>query len=300
MCDQEKALAAGVALLERAINYALGSLRVVTPAALCRPTPCADWNLQHLLDHMTDSLRTLNAAASGHIPPAAPQKPYFPPPTPRPPIPPTPAPKTLTTPGSGGGATSRSSVRESAASAPGGEEGGASWCSGPGESATTASGKAGSVSSRSGIREPAAFATGEGDSASLRFSALGRPMQGGGANPALLLRDRAAELLGVWAATVTRPGMVSIDDRRLTSPMVAAAGAIEIAVHGWDVARACGEHHPIPALMAEELLDLAHLFVTRADRPHRFAPPRPLPPHASAQDHLLAYLGRDPNWSTAL
>ncbi|MET7337503.1 hypothetical protein [Nonomuraea sp. NPDC005650] len=94
--------------------------------------------------------------------------------------------------------------------------------------------------------------------------------------------------------------MISIDDRRLTSPMVAAAGAIEIAVHGWDVARACGEHHPIPALMAEELLDLAHLFVTRADRPHRFAPPRTLPPHASAEDHLLAYLGRDPNWSTAL
>lgn len=68
MCDQEKALAAGVALLERAIDYALGSLRVVTPATLCRPTPCADWNLQHLLDHLADSLQTLNDAASGHIP----------------------------------------------------------------------------------------------------------------------------------------------------------------------------------------------------------------------------------------
>lgn len=99
---------------------------------------------------------------------------------------------------------------------------------------------------------------------------------------------------------VNHPGMVSISDRHLTAPMVAAAGAIEIAVHGWDVARACGEQHPIPALMAEELLDLAQLFVTDVDRPHRFALRRTPAPFASAQDHLLAYLGRDPNWPTAL
>ena len=90
--------------------------------------------------------------------------------------------------------------------------------------------------------------------------------------------------------------LVFIDDRHLTSPMVAAVGAIEIAVHGWDVARACGEHRPIPPLLAEELLDLAHLFVTPHDRPTRFAPPVPVAPFAPAQDHLLAYLGRHPNW----
>ncbi|WP_431927002.1 hypothetical protein [Nonomuraea jabiensis] len=104
----------------------------------------------------------------------------------------------------------------------------------------------------------------------------------------------------MWVGAVKQPGTVSIGDRHLTAPMVAAAGAIEIVVHGWDVARACGEQHPIPALMAEELLDLAHLFVTDVDRPHRFAPPRTLPPRSSAQDYLLAYLGRDPNWPTAL
>lgn len=103
----------------------------------------------------------------------------------------------------------------------------------------------------------------------------------------------------MWVGAVNHPGMVSIADRHLTAPMVAAAGAIEIAVHGWDVARACGEQHPIPALMAEELLDLAHLFVTDVDRPHRFAQPRTVPLRSSAQDYLLAYLGRDPNWPTA-
>ncbi|MBF8194151.1 maleylpyruvate isomerase N-terminal domain-containing protein, partial [Nonomuraea sp. K274] len=68
MGEQAQALTAGVALLERAIDYTLGSLRVVTPAVLCRPTPCAGWDLQTLLEHVHDSFETLNEAAAGHIP----------------------------------------------------------------------------------------------------------------------------------------------------------------------------------------------------------------------------------------
>jgi hypothetical protein len=110
-----------------------------------------------------------------------------------------------------------------------------------------------------------------------------------------VLRDSATEVLGRWIAATTAD-LVTIHDRHLTSPMVAAAGAIEVTAHAWDVARACGEHHPIPPLLAEELLDLAHLFVTRADRPARFARPVILPMSAPAQDHLLAHLGRHPAW----
>ncbi|MFG1702794.1 maleylpyruvate isomerase family mycothiol-dependent enzyme [Nonomuraea sp. M3C6] len=207
MGEQGQALAAGVALLERAIDYTLGSLRIVTPAALCRPTPCAAWNLQALLEHVNDSFQALNEAASGHIPRQ---------PTPRTPRLQLPHP-----------------------------------------------------------RMPDRRTCGQ--------------------NPALLLRDGATEVLGRWAGTITND-LISIDDRHLTSPMVAAVGAIEIAVHGWDVARSCGEHRPIPPLMAEELLDLAHLFITRDDRPDRFASPVTVPAYALAQDHLLAYLGRDPDW----
>ncbi|TMR93694.1 TIGR03086 family metal-binding protein [Nonomuraea basaltis] len=189
------ALTAGVALLERAINYTLGSLRVVTPGALCRPTPCAGWSLETLLDHVNDALRMLNEAASGDI----------------------------------------------------------------------------------------------------SLGRLARKRAACGGNPALLLRDDATEVLGIWAGTLT-DDVISIHDRHLTSPIVAAVGAIELAVHGWDVARTCGEHRPIPPLMAEELLDLAQLFVTQADRPDRFAAQVTVPSHAPAQDHLLAYLGRDPTW----
>ncbi|MFB9468432.1 hypothetical protein ACFFR3_02875 [Nonomuraea salmonea] len=103
-------------------------------------------------------------------------------------------------------------------------------------------------------------------------------------------------MLGRWVA-LSGDALITVGDRRLTRPMVAAVGAIEIAVHGWDVAMACGERHPLPPLLAEELLDLARLFVTAQERPARFALPLPVPPHAPAQDHLLAYLGRDPTWT---
>src|SRR2546423_11208778 len=56
------ATAGGIALLERAINYLLGSLRPVTPEALARPTPCAGWDLRALLAHLDDSLGALTEA----------------------------------------------------------------------------------------------------------------------------------------------------------------------------------------------------------------------------------------------
>ncbi|MEO3804205.1 TIGR03086 family metal-binding protein [Nonomuraea sp. B1E8] len=199
MGEQNRALAAGVALLERAIEYAVGSLRVVTPDVLCRGTPCSGWSLQRLLDHVDDSLRSLNEAAASRA------------------------------------------VELCGAAAP----------------------------------RPAAV------------------------NPALLLRDDATAVLGLWTALLADEP-VSIGGWHVSSPMVAAVGAIEIAVHGWDVARSCGEHRPIPPAMAEELLELARVFVTPADRPGRFAARVVVPRQAPAQDHLLAFLGRDPDWRAHL
>ncbi len=40
------ALTRDVALLERAMGYTLGSLVLVTPAAMANPTPCSGWDLR--------------------------------------------------------------------------------------------------------------------------------------------------------------------------------------------------------------------------------------------------------------
>ncbi|GAA2205968.1 hypothetical protein GCM10009850_014260 [Nonomuraea monospora] len=309
MSDQRRALMAGVALLERAIDYSLGSLRIVTPAALCRPTPCAGWSLQELLQHLGDSLHALNEAATGHIStdPAADRPGVHRPVTgrlaaDRPPV--VDRPIVVDRPAAADG---RAAVH--------GEAGVPSACGDVGLPATH--GDAGVPPVRGATVPPVRGATvppvreavgvpsvraevgisplhGDAGVASVRGDVGVSPVRLH-PNPALILRDTATEVLGRWTA-ITRADLITVHDRPLTSPMVAAVGAIEVAVHAWDVARACGERHPIPALLAEELLDLAHLFVTRADRPARFGPPVTVPMCAPAQDHLLAYLGRYPAW----
>jgi uncharacterized protein (TIGR03086 family) len=57
------ALRAGVAVLERAVAYCLGSLSLVTPALLTSPTPCPSWDLRALLEHLIDSMAALHEAA---------------------------------------------------------------------------------------------------------------------------------------------------------------------------------------------------------------------------------------------
>ena len=173
-----------VALLERAVAYTLGCLRPVTPAALSHPTPCHDWDLRDLLEHLTDSLTALREAAEdGHV----------------------------------------------------------------------------------------------------RLA----PTAGSPHDPIATTRDQARRALGAWTTQDGRE--VSIGGCPLTTDIVARAGALEVAVHGWDVARACRTPRPIPRALADELYPLALLLVSDADRPVRFA--APVTPDTPA-DRLLAYLGR--------
>ena len=107
-------------------------------------------------------------------------------------------------------------------------------------------------------------------------------------------RRAAEELLETWQATKAAEP-VRVGEHRLEPATLELVGAIEIAVHGWDVARACGQRRPIPPRLAQELLVLASLLVRRADRPARFAPPVRPAPEATPSDHLLAFLGRQPD-----
>lgn len=111
-------------------------------------------------------------------------------------------------------------------------------------------------------------------------------------DPITTVRDRATALLGAWT-TCDGPRM-SIAGCPVTTHQVAGAGAVEIAVHGWDIARACGERRPIPDCLAAQLLTLTTTLVTDADRPGRFAPPIPVAADADAGDRLVAFLGRRP------
>jgi uncharacterized protein (TIGR03086 family) len=192
------ALSGGVALLERALGYALGQLHAVTSADLARPTPCGEWDLRALLMHMDDSLTALQEALD------------------------------------------------------------LAWVD------IEASGEA----------EPT---YGPADSA---ISLVGR------------LRGHVSRLLGALAGA--DDGMVWVGGLPVPKSIVTSAGALDVAVHGWDVARACGRAQPIPERLAGEMLEISPLLITCADRPALFAAPVPVADAAGASDRLVGYLGRDP------
>lgn len=200
------AFTSGIGLLERAFGYTLGSLSLVTPAAMANPTPCAAWDLRALLRHMNDSLLAAHEAiAAGQV----------------------------------------------------------------------------------GLDPPPPAADPAGD--------YGDPQT----DPVAVLRNRGCRMLGAYVHA-SGPSRVAIADRTLCLTIVVATAAVEIAVHGWDVARACGQNRPIPPALAGELLELCPLFVSDADRLSRFGAVVPVSAGASAGDRLVAYLGRAPDWRPAL
>lgn len=108
-----------------------------------------------------------------------------------------------------------------------------------------------------------------------------------------LLRVQAGQLLAASSAgRADRP--VAIADRRLAGRQMAAAGAAEIAVHGWDIAEACHCRRPIPAGLATSILAVVPLVVTEVTRGAQFAEPVAPAPQAAPGDRLVALLGRNP------
>jgi uncharacterized protein (TIGR03086 family) len=186
-------LISGLELLESAIGYALADARMATPQLLSRPTPCTGWDLDTLLDHVSDSIGVLAEAI-----------------------------------------------------------------------ATAAVGAA-----------PGRLAPGP--------------------DPVARLRGQAVRLLAACAAAGPAERLVAIGDRELTASMVAVTGAIEIAVHGWDVSVACGACRPVPPGLAAVLLPIAPLLIPSGTRAGLFADPVRLPGTACPGDQLVAFLGRRPH-----
>jgi uncharacterized protein (TIGR03086 family) len=113
-------------------------------------------------------------------------------------------------------------------------------------------------------------------------------------DPVATFRVRARELLGAWLATGLDDVPISVANLPLPAALVAGTGAVEIVVHGWDVAVACGHRRPIPPALATELLGICPLIASGATRSALFARPVPVSSTAIPSDQLVAFLGRDP------
>lgn len=113
-----------------------------------------------------------------------------------------------------------------------------------------------------------------------------------GTDPAGALRTATARLLGSWTAIPPGDRMVAVGGCPMATSMVASTGALELAVHGWDIAAARGLARPIPPALATELLGTATMLL--GDRAGLFAAPVAVPPAAGPGARLVAYLGRSP------
>ena len=113
-------------------------------------------------------------------------------------------------------------------------------------------------------------------------------------DPLQTFRDRSGRLLAAQATAGRRCQAFDVGDRRLPAITMECAGAIEIAVHGWDISAACGQHRPIPDVLAVALLAIAPLLIPETGRHPLFGPPVSLPAHAGPGDQLVAFLGRRP------
>ena len=112
------------------------------------------------------------------------------------------------------------------------------------------------------------------------------------AGPEALARslcDLGCAVLGGWVHASARP--VELGTRPLGRGVLTEVGALEVAVHGWDVARSCGSSASLPPMLAAGLLPVAARRVGPGDRPGTFGPVV----EAAGSDPasvLLAHLGR--------
>lgn len=102
------------------------------------------------------------------------------------------------------------------------------------------------------------------------------------------LQAKACGLLGAWSAATTPTVLVGGHPIRVG--IVTRLAALEILVHGWDVARTTGRREPIPDALGAELLPTA-LALAR-ETAGDFAPPVRVAAGAAGAVRLLAAVGR--------
>jgi len=113
-------------------------------------------------------------------------------------------------------------------------------------------------------------------------------------DPAKNFRNRAMDLLDARPSNCPGSSVIDVAGRPLAVAEMACAGALELAVHGWDISQACGLGWPIPDDLASELLAIAPLFVPANGREPLFGPAVAAGPSPTSSERLVAFLGREP------
>lgn len=113
--------------------------------------------------------------------------------------------------------------------------------------------------------------------------------------------DTATErMLAGWSAPGAGDAVYPMPWGETPGSMMIGFMVIEVAMHGWDLARATGQDLALDEDVAASVLELSEDFDDESIRvPGMFAPIVTAPDGAATIDRLAAFLGRDPtDWST--
>jgi uncharacterized protein (TIGR03086 family) len=113
-----------------------------------------------------------------------------------------------------------------------------------------------------------------------------------GTDPLIPLRVGIVDLLLASASPPIAGRWCEIWGRYVPANIVVYVGAIEMVLHGWDIAQACTVDRPIPPDLASALLGVAPPLAHPAIAGHLFAEPLAVAATATASDRLLALFGR--------
>jgi uncharacterized protein (TIGR03086 family) len=112
-------------------------------------------------------------------------------------------------------------------------------------------------------------------------------------DPAAVFRDRVNQLHAAQAFAGHRRRAFDVAGRPLPAIAMECVGALEMAIHGWDISQACGRRRPLPDTLAIDLLAVAPLLIPETGRRPLFSAPVTTTAQASPGDQLVAFLGRE-------
>ena len=118
------------------------------------------------------------------------------------------------------------------------------------------------------------------------------PTPAAGSDPVAALRAGIVDFLLASTSLPTAGRWCEVQGSPLPAEIVVHVGAIEMALHAWDIAQACRTDRPIPADLASALLWVSPPLAEAGLAGHVFAEPVAAPATAAPGDRLLALFGR--------